>query len=95
MLTTNDVAKVFETILSIPGMNDNVKIEMRISRKNALLLNDVILQGLSHCKDQDSVSLLGHVTEENRNELKSLANDCLQKAGLIELSEKLLSLNKK
>lgn len=94
MLTTNDVAKVFETILSIPGMNDNVKIEMRISRKNVLLLNDVILQGLSHCKDENSPSLLAHVAEEDRTQLKSLANDCLQKAGLSELSEKLASLNR-
>lgn len=95
MLTTNDVAKVFETILSIPGMNENVKIELRISRKNVLLLSDVILQGLSHCKDENSLSLLAHVADENRDELKSLATDCLQKAGLIELSDKLASLGKK
>ncbi len=42
MLTTNDVAKVYDTILSIPGMNQTVKIDMRISRKNLLLLNSVI-----------------------------------------------------
>ena len=42
MLTTNDVAKVYDTILSIPGMNDTVKIDLRISRKNVLLLNHVI-----------------------------------------------------
>jgi len=27
MATTNTIAKVFETVLSIPGMNDNVKIQ--------------------------------------------------------------------
>ena len=42
MLTTTDVAKVYDTILSIPGMNETVKIDMGISRKNALLLNSVI-----------------------------------------------------
>lgn len=26
MLTTNDVARVYDTILSIPGMNETVKI---------------------------------------------------------------------
>ena len=46
MLTTNDVAKVYDTILSIPGMNETVKIDMRISRKNVLLLNSVIKRGL-------------------------------------------------
>ncbi|MEJ7678735.1 MAG: hypothetical protein WKG06_12930 [Segetibacter sp.] len=47
MLTTTDVAKVYDTILSIPGMNETVKIDMRISRKNVLLLNSVIKRGLS------------------------------------------------
>ncbi len=44
MLTTNDVAKVYDnyikvygTILSIPGMNETVKIDLKISRKNVLL----------------------------------------------------------
>ena len=39
MQTTNTIAKVFETILSIPGMNENVKIQLTIPRKNVLLLN--------------------------------------------------------
>jgi len=43
MLTTSDVAKVYDTILGIPGMNEMVKIDMKISRKNVLLLHSVIL----------------------------------------------------
>lgn len=42
MLTTDDIAKVLDTILSIPGMNEKVKIDLKITRKNALLLNRVI-----------------------------------------------------
>ena len=42
MLTTNDVAKVYDTILSIPGMNETVKIDLKISRRNGLLLNSII-----------------------------------------------------
>ena len=38
MITTNDVAKVFDTVLSIPGMNELVKIDLKISRKNVLLI---------------------------------------------------------
>ena len=34
MLTTNDIAQVYDTILSIPGMNETVRIDMEISRKN-------------------------------------------------------------
>jgi len=37
--------------------------------------------------------LLNSVPPENLQELKVLAGECLQKAGLIELSEKLNSLS--
>ncbi|MFH6997385.1 hypothetical protein ACHRVZ_05585 [Flavobacterium sp. FlaQc-57] len=88
-MTTNDVAKVFDTVLSIPGMNDAVKIDMKISRKNVLLLNHIIERGLS-AKDNDKPSILmTSIQEENLQELKLFGEECLQKAGLIELSEKL------
>jgi len=92
MLTTNDVAKVYDTILSIPGMNETVKIDLKMSRKNVLLLNSVIERGLTAKDDDKSSNILNNVPEESLKELKTLANDCLQKAGLIELSEKLKML---
>ena len=91
MLTTNDVAKVYDTILSIPGMNETVKIDLKISRKNVLLLNSVIKRGLSSKDDEKSLNLLGNIPEETLKELSALADDCLTKAGLTELSEKLNS----
>jgi hypothetical protein len=93
MLTTNDVAKVYDTILSIPGMNETVKIDLKISRRNVLLLNSVIERGLT-VKDADdkSSNLLDVVPKETLNELSSLSDDCLKKAGLTELSEKLNGL---
>jgi len=42
MFNANDVAKIYDTIMSIPGMNEKVKIDMKSSRKNVLLLNRVI-----------------------------------------------------
>ena len=89
MLTTNDVAKVYDTILSIPGMNETVKIDMRISRKNVLLLNSIIKRGLAAKDDDKSSSLLANMPSENLQELSAFADDCLTKAGLTELSEKL------
>ena len=92
-MTTNDVAQVLDTVLSIPGMNDVVKIDLKISRKNVLLLNHVIERGLS-AKDNDKPSvLMTSVPEENLQELKFFGEECLQKAGLIELSEKLKTLS--
>ena len=89
MLRTNDVARIYDTILSIPGMNEMVKIDLKISRKNVLLLNSVIERGLTVTEDDKSSNLLNSVPKENLSELKAFANHCLQKAGLIELSEKM------
>lgn len=92
-MTTNDVAQVLDTVLSIPGMNDVVKIDLKISRKNVLLLNHVIERGLS-AKDNDKPSILmTSVPEENLHELKLFGDECLQKAGLVELSKKLKTLS--
>lgn len=95
MLTKNDVAKVYDTILSIPGMSETVKIDLKISRKNVLLLNHVIERGLLLTTGTDDSDLLNSVPPESLGELKSLATDCLQKSGLTELSEKLSNFNQK
>ncbi len=90
MLTTTDFAKVYDTILSIPGMNETVKIDLRISRRNVLLLNSVIERGLTVKEaDDKSSNLLDVVPKETLQELSALSEDCLKKAGLTDLSEKL------
>lgn len=91
MITKNDVARVLDTVLSIPGMSETVRIDLKISRKNVLLLVHVIKQGLALEKDSDS--LLGNVSEDGLTELKSISEECLQKAGLTELNEKLMTLS--
>nr|WP_297332253.1 hypothetical protein [Flavobacterium sp.] len=92
MLTTNEVAQVFDTILSSPGMNEAVKIDLRISRKTVLLLHQVIEHGVSK-KGEGELFLFASASEETLTELKGLGTDCLQRAGLVELSEKLLQLS--
>lgn len=91
MMTKNDVAKVFDTVLSIPGMSEMMKIDLKISRKNVLLLSHVIEEGLQ--MEKDASSLLGNIPEEGLSELKNLSEECLQKAGLVELNQKLLTLS--
>lgn len=92
MMTTNDVTRVYDTILSIPSMNETVKIDLKISRKNVLLLNSVIERGLSAKDPENTTNVINGIFEENLQELKDIARDCLQKAGLMELNEKLNSL---
>jgi len=87
-MTNEDVTKLYDTILSIPGMSETVKIDLKISRKNVLLLTRVIELGLMKRPENDG-SIFTVIPDENLRELKSISDDCLQKAGLMELSEKL------
>lgn len=92
MLAKSDVAKVYETVLSIPGMNDEVKVSLKISRKNLLLLNKVIERGINGKETDDkSVSVLDAVSKETLQELGEIGGQLLQKAGLTEMNEKLKS----
>lgn len=95
MLSEKDAAKVYDTILSIPGMNDMVKVDFKMSRKNVLLLQQVISNGLNGIKETDSGSLLATAKPESLQELNAFSEECLDKAGLKELSEKLSLLNSK
>ena len=93
MLTSNDFARIYDTVLSIPGMNEIVKIDFKISRRNVLLLNSVIKRGLTNKEDEKAGSLLGSIPADMVKELNDFADDLLTKAGLTELSEKLNSLS--
>lgn len=93
MLAKTDVARIYETVLSIPGMSDNVKIALNIPRKNILLISKVIERGLSVKDAEDkSNNILDMVPKETLQELLSVATELLAKAGLTEMNQKLQSL---
>ncbi|UUF12599.1 MULTISPECIES: hypothetical protein [Flavobacterium] len=91
MITKSDVAKLLDTVLSIPGMSETVKIDLKISRKNVLLLSYFIEQGL--LLEKDDSTLMGIVSEESLTDLKNISDECLQKASLVELNQKLRTLS--
>ncbi len=92
MLAKNEVAKIYETILSIPGMNDEIKVPMKTSRKNLLLLSKVIERGLNGKETEDkSISILDSLSKETLQELGEISIQMLNKAGLTEMNEKLKS----
>ena len=93
-MATNVLGKVYETLLCSPGMNEAVKIDVKISRKTVLLLNSIIELG-SGSEVEQSKELLSLVPKAELEELKNFAEDCLKKAGLTELSEKMKSLSVK
>ncbi|MDB5159429.1 MAG: hypothetical protein JWR50_4136 [Mucilaginibacter sp.] len=93
-MTTSEVAKVYETVLSIPGMNEGVKIDVKINRKAVLLLHSVVTTGLN-AKDGETGELLKLLPVDTVEEIRALNDEFLKKAGLSELSEKLKGLSTK
>lgn len=91
MAATNVLGTVYETLLCSPGMNEMVKIDVKVNRKIILLLSSVI-EGNSN---KDANELLDLVPAEDIAELKAFAEDCLKKAGLTELSEKIKKITTK
>jgi hypothetical protein len=94
MLNVKDAAIVYETLLASPGMNDEVKITLRIPRKNVLFLSKIIELGLS-VKDQNEHGLFSPVNGDATEDLRLISNEVLNKAGLTEMYEKLTSLQSK
>lgn len=80
---------VYDAVLSTPGMNEPVKIDLKPSRKMVLLLAQVVERGLS-VKDGDG--LIEALPETVISELNELVQGCLEKAGLTELGSRLKSL---
>jgi hypothetical protein len=89
MSIKTDVAKIYETVLSIPGMNDKVKIAFSIPRKNVLLLSKIIERGLSAKDPDDKSGMLEIIAKEIIEELQALPGELLEKAGLTEMNQKL------
>lgn len=92
-MNANDVARVLETVLTIPGMTETVKIDLKISRRNILILSSVIARGLN--PKEEAAGLLDNIPEEVIEELNNFSNECLSKAGLSDLNQKLKSLSTK
>ncbi|SDF46600.1 hypothetical protein SAMN05216464_118101 [Mucilaginibacter pineti] len=92
-MATNVMAQVYETLLCSPGMNEAVKVDVKINRKTVLLLNSVIERGLT-AKDGEQ-GLLELIPKETVEELQQFSDECLKKAGLTELSEKMKGWNTK
>jgi hypothetical protein len=95
MLSKNDAAVVYETLLTSPGMNDDVKISIRIPRKNVLILSKILELGLSAKNGTDSDSFFTVVNGSTIEEIKTISADLLAKAGLTDTYNRLNNLQSK
>ena len=85
VVNTNKL-KIYETVLSSPGMNEKCKVNLMISRQNILLLSRLIENGLTLNKESpdDIINLL---PKESLEEFQSVVPELLRKGGLTELHE--------
>jgi len=90
MSSKTEITKIYETLLSIPGMNEKIKIDLRMPRKNVLFLSKIIERGLSSKEADDKTpSVLEIVSTETLQELILMSGEILEKAGLTDMNEKL------
>lgn len=89
MLSKQDLSKLYDALLSTPGMQETVKMDLRIQRKNVLLLSKVIQRGLKKDATDKEDDVLPVQTKENTEEIEKLVEDLLLKAGLKDMYEKL------
>lgn len=89
MKISNELHRLFDTLLSAPGMQDKVKVHLATNRKNVLLLQLLLEQGLGGKEGEKKPAMIAPIAEEDRQSLVDLSRELLRQAGLVELHEKL------
>lgn len=70
---------MYEKLLSVPGMNDTVKVDLRLPRRTILYLVQVLEKGM---ETENNVPSFG----PDGSDLEQVIADCLSKAGLTDRS---------
>lgn len=92
MLNEKEVSLLYETLLSAPGMNDVVKLNLKLPRKSVLLLAKVIEKGLQKKPGEAIEGLMQAAGEGSMESLQQISAELLTKAGLSDMSQKLQTL---
>ena len=85
-------SKVFDMVLSSPGMSENCKIVLHMSRQNVLLLGRLIEAGILSTNGNSDDEILSALPEESAGQFKVIHEEILKKSGLTDFYEKLKSL---
>jgi hypothetical protein len=87
--SSKEKSKIFETVLSSPGMNEKCKINLQISRQNILLLSRLIEACLLSDKKNFDDEIISALPKESLEEFRGIHEEILKKAELTEFYEKL------
>jgi hypothetical protein len=85
-------SKIFEAILSSPGMRQNCKIVLNLSRQNILLLCRLIEADLFTGQNPFSDEMFTALGEDNLKEFRSIHEEILKKADLTEFYDRIKSI---
>jgi hypothetical protein len=90
MLTAKEVTLLYETVLANSWMEQQVRIDLRLSRKNILALSKLIEIGLTE-ENRAADSLL-HATMREADVMAAIPADLRKRANLTEMYERLSAL---
>lgn len=85
-------ARIFETVLSSPGMTETCKIVLSPSRQTVLLLSRMIEQGMENRASDTPDELLAFLPAESVTELKAIVEEMLKKSNLVNFYQRLKTL---
>ena len=91
-VANKEKSKIFETILSSPGMNEKCKIVLMLSRQNILLLSRLIESGLLTDEQAFDDEIIAALPKESVEEFKAIHEEILRKSDLTGFYERLKSL---
>lgn len=95
MSSKNVVAEFYEMLFTLPAMNKEVKINLRISQKNVLILSKIIELGLVNKTANEAEGLFSVVNDASLEEIKRICTELLSSSGLTETYNRINSLQKK
>jgi len=88
-VANKEKSKIFETVLSSPGMNEKCKIVLMLSRQNILLLSRLIESGLLTNEQAFDDEIIAALPKESVEEFKTIHEEILRKSDLTEFYERL------
>ena len=82
-------SKIFDTVLSSPGMSEKCKIVLQLSRQNILLLARLIENGVMTEGQQLDDEILSALRKESIADFKLIHEEILKKGNLADFYERL------
>ena len=91
-VVSKEKSKIFETILSSPGMNEKCKVILHLSRQNVLILGRLIEAGLLTKESSFEDEIFQVLPKESTDEFRQIHEEILRKSELTEFYGRLKSL---